>query len=131
MTEDVTSVKVAMMAAFEAFNAGDVQAMGHYHSSYTSFPGSGGPLVEGGGDSKEQLRAAFDAGFGVSWEMRDLRVEVYGNAAVATFYTEGTTSYPDGTVIRDPLRHTVMWLKQGDTWKEVHSHVSKFIQAPE
>ena len=63
--------------------------------------------------------------------MRDLRVEVYGSAAVATFYTEGTTSYPDGTVIRDPLRHTVVWVKQGDTWREAHSHVSKLNRVPE
>ena len=41
MAEDVTDVKAAMMAAFEAFNAGDVQAMGYYHSSYTGFPGTG------------------------------------------------------------------------------------------
>jgi len=131
MTEDMTDVKAAMMAAFEAFNAGDVQAMGYYHSSFTGFLGNGGPLVEVGDDSREQLRAAFDAGFRVSWEMRDLRVEVYDRAAVATFYTEGTTSYPDGTVIRDPLRHTVVWVKQGDTWKEAHSHVSKLNLVPE
>lgn len=130
MVDDAADARRAMIAAFEAFGAGDVQAMGHYHDRYTSFAGNGDSLFEGKID-REQLQAFFDAGFRVSWEMRDLGVRVFGSAAVATFYTEGTTRYPDGTVIRDPLRHTVVWVKEGDTWREAHSHVSKLRRGPE
>ena len=44
----------------------------------------------------KNLQANFDAGLKWSVELQDLKVDVYGDAAVVTGYLVGTVTLPDG-----------------------------------
>jgi ketosteroid isomerase-like protein len=60
-----------------------------------------------------------------TWQPRDVRVQVYGNVAVAAFFNEGAVTYSDGTVDARRRRVTEVWIRQPDgTWKEAHHHDS-------
>ena len=76
------------------------------------------------------LQAFFDAGGSFQLNVRYLDVAVYGNAAVATFYTVGPTNYPDGTVLDGTFRMTMVWVRQGQAWKAAHFHGSPLETMP-
>ncbi len=120
--DDVDDVKAAVLAVDAAYNSGDVDAIAQYmHSEHSRFQ-AGGLLSEG--FDKEALKALFDAGLKVDIAARHLGVKIYGSSAVATGYTEGTVTLPDGTVNQRRSRFTEVWTKQGGKWKRVHIHSS-------
>jgi ketosteroid isomerase-like protein len=111
-----------MRQLIAAYNRGDVDAIAQcMHSEHSQFP-DGALLVEG--FDKEALKASFDAGLKFDIATRDLSVKIYGSTAVATGYTEGTATLPDGTVNQIRARFTEVWTKQGGKWKRVHIHSS-------
>jgi ketosteroid isomerase-like protein len=79
-------------------------------------------------ESHEQQRASwqdqFDAGFKFNFELRHLKVKVYGDAAIVTGYVMGTSTSPDGTTQETTTRRTAVLIKQGGEWKEAHTHIS-------
>ncbi len=76
------------------------------------------------------LQAFFDAGGSYQLSVRNLDVAVYGNAAVATFYTVGPSNFPDGTVLDGTFRVTIVFIRQGQAWKGAHYHVSPLETMP-
>ena len=127
MADDVDDVKAAVLAVDAAYNSGDVEAIAQYmHSEHSRFQG-GGLLVEG--FDKEGIKANFEAGLKLNIAARHLDVKIYGSTAVATGYTEGTATSPDGTVNQIRSRFTEVWTKQGGKWKRVHIHSSQVTAA--
>ena len=76
------------------------------------------------------LQPYFDAGGSFQLNVRNLDVAVYGNAAVATFYTVGPQNFPDGTVLAGTFRVTIVFVRQGQAWKGAHFHVSPLETMP-
>lgn len=54
---------------------------------------------------------------------RDLKIDVFGEVAVMTFYPHRVVK-KDGKVLRYSARQTLVFLKTPDGWKIVHEHQS-------
>ena len=76
------------------------------------------------------IQPFLDAGGSFQFNVRNLDVAVYGNAAVATFYTVGPQNFPDGTVLDGTFRVTMVFVRQGRAWKGAHYHVSPLETMP-
>ena len=126
LADDAEDVKAAELDLLAAENAGDMDRMyRHIDPERTIFLPSGGLLVVAGGEKdKRRRQASFDAGLKFDLRVRHLEAEVYGNTAVLTYYRVGTITRPDGISRSIKFRVTVVRIKQGGQWKEVHRHGS-------
>ncbi len=122
IADDADDVKAAQLALIAALNEGDVEIIAQYLlSEHSRFPAEG-LLVEG--FTKEDLKAAFNAGLKLAITARHLDVKIYGNTAIATGYIEGSITLPGGIFEEIRQRFTEVWIKQGNNWKRVHIHSS-------
>jgi ketosteroid isomerase-like protein len=48
--------------------------------------------------------------------------------AVVTSLLTGTTTTPDGKTEKVKNRRTAVVVRDGSEWKEVHNHVSEFVE---
>ncbi len=54
-------------------------------------------------------------------EVKDLKVDVFGEVGIATYYRE-VSAEQDGTVSTAELRQTLVFVNTKDGWKLVHEH---------
>ena len=54
-------------------------------------------------------------------EVKDLKVDVFGEVGIATYYRE-VSADQDGEIIRAELRQTLVFANTEDGWKLVHEH---------
>ncbi|MFQ6114870.1 MAG: nuclear transport factor 2 family protein [bacterium] len=131
--DDVADVKAATLDHIATLNAGDAGAhVQHHLAEHSSFLAAGGLLQESSSleDQKNSLKALFDAGLKINWQVRHLKVKVYGNTAVTTCYLVGTITQPNGTTQQGTWRRSAVLIKQGGQWKEAHVHQSQLLPAP-
>ncbi len=126
---DVESLKTTINAHWEALNAGDRQTtVDHHMPRFTGFLFDEGPLWVL--ESEEDYAAIEEALAAQSdWRARDFTIDLYGDVAVAAFYAEGSTTWPDGRVVEGPRRVTAVWIWDGGEWKEAHHHDSPLVSA--
>jgi hypothetical protein len=56
-----------------------------------------------------------------------IAVRLLGNdAAIATFYIQGSESYPDGRTIEGTWRGTTVLINDAGKWRNLHYHYSPF-----
>jgi CubicO group peptidase (beta-lactamase class C family) len=117
-------VKAAVMDIIAGFNSGNVDQIEHRLAPQQNrFYGAGGVLIPFI-DSSE-LRSVFQAGFKIKLEAYNLEVAVYGDSAIATFFTRSTITPSNGPQrIDGPWRNSIFWNKQDGIWKLVHMHQS-------
>jgi ketosteroid isomerase-like protein len=123
--QDADEIKAATLEHFEFLNAGDAAAHVQLHlPGVSSF--DDGEWEEGGSleDQIASLQAAFDAGLKADVTVRDLKVKVYGDAAVVTGYVVGTVTDTDGTTAEITGARSTFMIRQGGRWLEAHSHLS-------
>ena len=86
--DDVADVKAAEIAFNAAENAGNIEGMFTLClPDRTVFGQQGGALFEGWTEEiKKRRQAAFDAGRKIDLRIEDLKVRIYGDTAVTTFY---------------------------------------------
>jgi ketosteroid isomerase-like protein len=123
MADDVDDVKAAVTQFYQQLNDGDLSSLA-FLAPGDSFPRTGS-LLEPLPPSRSEAQAAQNAGQDWNLTLRHLNAKVYGNSAVATYYTVGTVTYPDGTVVRGVHRASIMLIKQSGQWRQVHSHISR------
>jgi ketosteroid isomerase-like protein len=117
-------VEAAMLASLNAWNEGDVAAFGAFFTPEArGFNLDGGLLIRG--FNGPALEAALQAGFGINVQPRDIDVKVYGNAAVAVAYLDGSITLPGGATREGTWRYSETRVKDGDTWKIVQYHISQ------
>ena len=131
--DDVADIKSAMEEHFVTINAGDSAGhIAHHKESNSSFRDDGGALVVN--DSLEEevavLQADFDSGNKYDFELVDLEVAVYGDTAVVTALQTGTVTTPDGKTEKVKNRRTAVVVRDGSDWKEVHLHISAYVEEP-
>jgi ketosteroid isomerase-like protein len=123
--EEVAS---ALQGFYQALNDADADAAARYLlPGGSSFPRSGAPLdpeAPTAEQSLKNLRASFAAGLRFHVTLRDVHVTSYGDAALATFYTEGNTTGVDKTVAQGVYRASYLFVKKADGWKIAHFHIS-------
>jgi ketosteroid isomerase-like protein len=131
MADDVADITAAMDEHFVTFNAGD--AAGHiaHHMAHTSSFGPDGSALTTSDSIEEataELQADFDAGIKFDLQLEDINVAVYGDMAVVTSLQTGTTTSADGTTSKVNDRRTAVVVRDGKEWKEVHSHISEYVE---
>jgi len=57
-------------------------------------------------------------------DARDLKIDVFGDVAVVTYYPHRTVK-KDGEVLRYSARQTLVFVKTSDGWKIAHEHQSR------
>lgn len=81
----------------------------------------------------QEARKAENDGFSAIsdfvYETQDFKADVFGHAAVTTFYFQYTAKMGE-TPIGGRLRGTLVFVKVGDDWKIVHEHFSLFPTTP-
>ncbi len=134
MADDVADIKSAMEKHFATLNAGDAAGhVAHHMASNSAFGVEGGAL-EVFYDSLEEesagLQASFDEGLKFDLKLVDLDVAVYGDTAVVTSLLTGTVTTPDGKTEKVKNQRTAVVVRDGSDWKEVHSHISAYVEEP-
>lgn len=126
--DDVADVKAAEIAFNAAQNAGNIEAMFKLSlPDRTVYGSAGGALVEGWTEqSKKRRQAEFDAGQKIDLRIEDLKVRIYGDTAVTTFYRIGTMKEVGGNTRRVHLRISGVWVRRRNEWKLAHRHESAF-----
>jgi len=131
MADDVADIKSTMNKHFVTFNEGDAAGhIAHHKAVNSSFGADGGALTVNDSLEEElaELQAGFDEGYKYDFELVDLDVAVYGDTAVVTSLQIGTVTMPDGKVEKVKNRRTAVVVRDGSDWKEVHSHISVYVE---
>ena len=131
MADDVADIKSAMEKHFVTFNAGDAAGhIAHHMARNSSFGPEGGALAVNNSSEEEiaELQASFDEGYKFDFQLVDLDVAVYGDTAVVTSLQTGTVTTPDGKTEKVKNRRTAVVVRDGSDWKEVHSHISAYVE---
>jgi ketosteroid isomerase-like protein len=131
--DDVADIKSVMKEHFVTMNAGDSAGhIAHHKAGNSSFGGDGGALAVNDSleEEADELQAWFDEGNKSDYELVDLDVAVYGDMAVVTSLQIGTVTTPDGKTEKVKNRRTAVVVRDGSDWKEVHSHISAYVEEP-
>jgi ketosteroid isomerase-like protein len=96
----------------------------------SGFLADGGMLVEIPNEAahrqlSESYQMMFDEGLQIALTPKHIKVEVFGDAAVATFYVEGSVSAPGAPVEPVLNRATVVFVRDGKNWTMAHWHISE------
>ena len=124
-----TEVKAAVMDIVAGFNSGNVdQIQARLAPQQNRFYGEGGFLTRF--IDATELKGAFQAGFKVRMEVKNLEAAVYGDSAITTFFAATTITPPNGPQRTEgPWRSSFFWNKQDGAWKLVHAHQSPLGRA--
>jgi len=131
MADDVADIKSAMDKHFATFKAGDAAGhIAHHMAGNSSFGADGGALTVNDSLEEEtaELQATFDEGHKFDFQLVDLDIAVYGDTAVVTSLQTGTVTMPDGTTEKVKNRRTAVVVRDGSEWKEVHNHISEYVE---
>jgi ketosteroid isomerase-like protein len=117
----------AVVTAFNrAFAANDAERYFSFIAEEISVLTPGNPYrVEGQGADREEFEFGLRAGYsrvGYFQEMQP-RVQVYGDVAVATYFSRGHYG-PEGSSRALFLKETDVLVRRPQGWKIVHIHVS-------
>jgi ketosteroid isomerase-like protein len=63
------------------------------------------------------------------YEVQDFKADVFGHAAITTFYLQFSGKMGD-TPVAGRVRGTLVFVRVGDDWKIVHEHFSLFPTTP-
>ena len=121
-------VRAAVEATLEAWTNGDFESLaGHYHDQARGFFLEGAPLARG--FNAAALQMAWDAGMRAEVSVRDLDVQVYGDAASSVAYVDGTLSLPGGQPpITGTWRYSETRVASDGAWKVVQYHFSRLAE---
>jgi ketosteroid isomerase-like protein len=131
-------VEAIVYAVFEAGKNKDFASLERLHlnseefSKFDEFP----PFTRQ--DSKQALiyeEAAFANITDFQYELQEMKVDIFGQVAIATFYLDYRGVFVndysfEGSPVRSRSRATIVLLQLQDGWKIVHEHFSSFPDWP-
>ncbi len=113
----------------DAVGAKDVDRLDGYHlfgPKFTKFDDAA-PFERQDAETTRRLeRELVSAAEALAFRAEDLKVDVFGPAAVATFTLDWATTMPDGQEYAARSRATLVLVEDGAEWKIVHEHFSPF-----
>ncbi len=71
--------------------------------------------------------AAVSAAEGLSIDFRELKVDIFGDIAIATSYPLFSSRGPDGEPVTREARMTLVFVRTAAGWKIVHEHSSPYV----
>ncbi len=125
---DETAIEAAVRRHIRTLNVGDLYTGADgYLSGATDFGQNSGPRATTafGRQSIDVLMDDFEHRSNL--RLRDLRISIHKDAAVATGYLVGTVSLPGGGSKLVMGRSTFVHVRQNGTWKLAHTHLSPFM----
>ncbi len=132
LAQDAASLEALVVDWYEKLNNEDTSFFDHViDEENADFPRTGSLLDVFDGPIAERQQALFDAGLDFDVDIHHLEARVYGDTGVATYYTTGPTTYPDGSVLRGIFRASMIATFQGNRWRVVHIHISPLQNSPE
>jgi uncharacterized protein (TIGR02246 family) len=118
------AVRAAITETLAAWSAGDFERLaGFYRPDARGFLFGGGPLAKG--FNAVALQAAYETGFRAAFEVRGLEISVFGDAAIAVAYLDGTLTLPGGEVQSGSWRYSETRVRTGGSWQIAQYHFSK------
>ncbi len=120
--QDVDDLKLAVLDFYEAINNEDPRGTSFFLPEGNQFPRTGSLLQPNPTEVLEGLD--FEV------EVRHLDATVHGDSAVVTYYTVGTTTYPDGLILQGIYRASILAIRRGNQWKWAHLHLSELVSEP-
>ncbi|HXW37957.1 MAG TPA: nuclear transport factor 2 family protein [Nitrososphaerales archaeon] len=131
-------VAKVIVAFFEAGKNKDLPHLGDFHSdrgSFTKFDENPPYTRQNSEEAFVYEQASFANISDYSYELVDLRIDVFGAVAVATFYlsTKGmfVNDYSfEGSTVSSRSRVTMVLVDTGAGWRIAHEHFSSFPDLP-
>ena len=127
-----TAVAGRVQDILDAVNAQDVDRLEAHHlwgPKFSKFD-DGEPYERQDAETTRQLeRELVTAAKAISFRAEDLKVDVFGEVAVATFVLDWAATMPDDQEYAARSRGTLVFVSDGGEWKIVHEHFSAFPSA--
>jgi ketosteroid isomerase-like protein len=131
--KDRKEVEVTIRGFFEAGKNKDLTALASFHSSrdqFTKFDESPPYTRQNSDEAFVYEQAAFANISDYSYAIDDLRVDLLGDVAVATFYLSYSGMFVndysfEGSPVRSKSRVTIVLRRAPEGWKMVHEHLSQ------
>ena len=132
--KDRKDVESVIVAFFEAGKNKDLAAIADFHSSRDTFTKFDENPPYTRQDSEQAFvyeQATFANISDYSYKVDELRIDLFGDAAVATFYlTYGGMFVNDysfeGSPVRSKTRVTMVLARTPKGWRIAHEHLSRF-----
>ncbi|MHA2315397.1 MAG: nuclear transport factor 2 family protein [Candidatus Hermodarchaeia archaeon] len=122
--EAQVEVKEILKEIYETAQAQDLDQLSSYHlygPKFTEFK-SGKPRADAE-RNKQSEREFFTRISDFDYDLRDLKVSVFGNVAIATFHGYFQVTMGEEH-LSSQLQSTLVFVKTDDSWKIVHEHFS-------
>jgi ketosteroid isomerase-like protein len=127
-------VKNAILRIFDAARNRDFVTLGkmHLHSDeFSKFDDSAPFVRQDIEDASTHEEAAYSAITDFNFGVEDLKIDVFGKIAVATFYLDYSGMFVndyrfEGSPVKARSRVTMVFLHKGEEWLIVHEHFSLF-----
>lgn len=116
----------------EAVNAQDVDLLDAYHPwgpKFSKFDDGEPAERQDAETTRQSERELVAAARAIAFRAEDLKVDVFGPAAVATFVLDWSATMQDGETYAARSRATLVCVDDGRDWKIVHEHFSVFPSA--
>jgi hypothetical protein len=116
-------VEAAVRGTLDAWRTGEyAEFVAAYHPEARGFFLDGGDVIAG--FRLEALEATAEAGFRADVQLRDLDVDVYGDASVAVGLLAGALTLPGGLRLEGVWRYSETRVLEDGAWKIVQFHIS-------
>ncbi len=127
-------VAAVIFAFFEAGKNKDLPSLGGFHStdgSFTKFDENPPFTRQGSDDAFMYEQAAFANISDYTYQIDDLRIDMFDRVAVATFYLSYKGMFVndysfEGTPVGSKARVTMVLVRSPSGWKMSHEHFSRF-----
>ncbi len=129
MAQDAASLEAAGMDFYDKLNNEDPSYADYHLPDTYQFPRTG-MLLEPNADTAS-ARAVVDAGLNFEVVVHHLNTQIFGSTGIATYYTTGPTTYPDGTIVKGTFRASITAIGQGNQWRWAHLHLSELETEPD
>ena len=131
---DRKAVASVIYGFFEAGKNKDLAALGTFHAprdSFTKFDENPPYTRQTSDDAFVYEQAAFANISDYSYEIEDLRIDLFGDTAVSTFYLTYKGMFVndysfEGSPVGSKARVTMVLTRSGPSWKIAHEHFSRF-----
>lgn len=117
---EIRDAVMSIKSDIESANIEGLQAVHLLSDKFTKF----GPRTferQDVGSTNNSEAAFFESISNATYEARDLKIDVFGDVGIATYYPEVTFTR-NGEYVEVKGRQTLVFLKTKDGWKLVHEH---------
>jgi ketosteroid isomerase-like protein len=137
--KDKQDIETLIRAFFEAGKSKDLAALADFHSSrdqFTKFDENPPYTRQNSDEAFVYEQAAFANISDYSYAVDDLRIDLLGDVAIATFYLAYSGMFVndysfEGSPVKSKSRVTMVLTRTPKGWRVAHEHFSRIPEAPQ